>query len=146
MNSVSLKNAKFSTSSFLEQRKVAFDINLIPFSSFQGDIKIVYYLTPRGRMEKRDQYLSADYRSFFQEVLKYSNMQEQRTFTSFIRDRIPKMNLNTNRSNGSNSIPMTMTQQQQLHQQQVVSMPTVHCITGVELFGFFITKFFWLKI
>merc|ERR1711962_1630292 len=55
-----------------------------------------------------------------EEVLKYSNMQEQRTFTSFIRDRIPKMNLNTNRSNGSNSIPMTMTQQQQLHQQQVV--------------------------
>ena len=97
-------------------------------------------------MEKRDQYLSADYRSFFQEVLKYSNMQEQRTFTSFIRDRIPKMNLNTNRSNGSNSIPMTMTQQQQLHQQQVVSMPTVHYMTGVEVFGFLIIKFFWLKI
>ena len=65
----------------------------------------------------------ADYGSFFQEVLKYANMQEQRTFKSFIRDRIPKMNLNSRENsrnvNGSNSIPMTMTQQQQLHQQHI---------------------------
>ena len=50
-------------------------------------------------------------------------MQEQRTFKSFIRDRIPKMNLNSRENsrnvNGSNSIPMTMTQQQQLHQQHI---------------------------
>jgi len=58
-----------------------------------------------------------------EEVLKYANMQEQRTFKSFIRDRIPKMNLNSRENsrnvNGSNSIPMTMTQQQQLHQQHI---------------------------